>query len=109
MKPIKQHITFVLALLMAYAPIHNIMHYVWVDHDHHHHHHANTIDDEVTAYELHHNCSDFLYQLTSLTSIIVLSIDDIAGLIYSKTLGNDTAIVIGRHLLINALRGPPSP
>lgn len=104
---LKQHITIVLALLMAYMPIHNIMHYVWVDHEHHHHH-TDATGDRVTAYESHHNCADFLYKLTSYTSIFELSIEDITVLIYSKAFGNNAVVVIGRQQLINALRGPPS-
>lgn len=107
MKPIKQHITLALTLLMAYMPIHNVMHYVWVDHEHHCNHHQDTTDDILTTYESDHNCSDFLFKVSSYTYTFEVSIDEAQELIYSNIFKKSTFIFSTRHHLINALRGPP--
>ena len=107
MKTLKQLFTLALTLLMAYMPIHNIMHYVWVDHDHHCSHQHDTTGDILTTYESDHNCSDFLFKVSSYTYTFEVSIDDNLGVIYSKIFTKSAFIFITRHHLINALRGPP--
>ena len=107
MKKLKLQITIVLVLLMVYAPITTIAHFILCSHEQEVLS-LNSIE-KVTAYELHHDCSDFIFKLSSFS----YNFEQVLTAIKTQIYTCDLAIYVSSHTtyynLINALRGPPNP